>query len=310
MENTFWLKRPDNVAIYVRKWLPENIQDSKPKAVVQIAHGMVEHIGRYNEFAHFLTDNNIIVYGNDHRGHGRTGAKQGQLGYLADKNGFEKVTDDVLALTKQIKQEHPDLPVYLLGHSMGSFLARHYIQDHSYLIDGVILSGTGYYSRLSTTTAMSIASVLPSKEKSPFMNALVFSSSNKRVQNKKSSFDWLTSDDQIIQDFINDPYCGFIPSAGFFKDLMTGLSLIHDAKRNQKVRSDLPMLILSGAQDPVGNYTKGVWKTAALYDKAGLSNVITMLFENGRHELLNELNRDEIYHILLNWITGLTSRNA
>lgn len=310
MENSFWMMRPGNVKIHVKKWEPQASMNIEPKAIVQIAHGMIEHIGRYHEFADFLVDHNILVYGNDHRGHGLTGEKQGQLGYLADENGFEKVTDDMVALTNQIKQDYPDTPLFLLGHSMGSFLARHYIQEHSHLIKGAILSGTGYYSWLSTTTAMKIAEALPPKEKSPLMNTLVFSAYNKRIQNKTTDFDWLTGDEKSVQSYMDDPYCGFIPTAGFFKDLMTGLSIIHNHKNNRHIRSDLPMLIISGAEDPVGNYTKGVWKTAEIYNKAGLDHVMTMLMDNGRHELLNEQNRDDIYQILLNWIAGLKRKNA
>ncbi|SFA89701.1 Lysophospholipase, alpha-beta hydrolase superfamily [Lentibacillus halodurans] len=305
MEKTFWFTQPDNIKIYVKKWFtPEN----KPKAIVQIAHGMAEHIGRYDDFADFLVENNIFVYGNDHRGHGKTGEKQGILGYFADENGFETVTDDLYAVTKQIRQHYPDTSLFLLGHSMGSFLTRHFIQVHSELVDGVILTGTGHYSRFTSETARRIAANLPPKEKSGLMNALVFSSFNKRVQNKKTKLDWLSRDDRMIQSYIDDPYCGFIPTAGFFKDLMTGLTLIHDQKRNRQIRSDLPMLIAGGNEDPVGDYAKGVWKTAELYNDAGLNDIMTILFEKSRHELLNERNRDEIYRILLNWVIGLTSK--
>lgn len=307
MEKTFWLTRPDSVEIYVRKW---EAPDNEPKAIIQIAHGMMEHIGRYHDFANFLTENNITVFGNDHRGHGITGEKQGTFGYFADEDGFEKVTNDMLAVTKKIKLDYPDKPLFLLGHSMGSFLARLYIQDHSELIDGVMLSGTGFYKQVITKLAKGIANTLPQKEKSGLMHTLVFSSYNKRVQDKKTNFDWLTRDDKMTQSYIDDPYCGFIPTAGFFKNLMTGLSIIHDQKRNRHIRSDLPMLIISGTDDPVGNYAKGIWKTAALYSEVGLDHVLTMLFENARHELLNELNRDEIYHILSDWVIGLTRKNA
>lgn len=308
MEKTLWLTRPDNVGIHLKKWIPAS--EKKPEAIVQIAHGMVEHIGRYNHFANFLIENNIAVYGNDHRGHGKTGEKQGLFGYLADEDGFEKASDDMLAVTTQIRQDYPDIPIFLLGHSMGSFLARHYIQENSNLIDAVILSGTGYYSRITTETAMRIAAVLPAKEKSRLMNKLVFSAYNKRIKNKLTNFDWLTCDEKTIQSYIDDPYCGFIPTAGFFKDLMTGLSIIHNQNNNRNIRSDLPMLIISGTEDPVGDYTKGIWKTADLYNQAGLDHVITKLADNGRHELLNELNRNEIFHFLLDWIVGLAKRNS
>src|SRR5699024_10976358 len=203
--------------------------------------------------------------------------KQGMLGYFADENGFEKVAGDMLAITEQIKNDHPGIPVILFGHSMGSFLARHYIQQHSDLIDGVILSGTGYYARFLTDAASQIAAKLPPARQSDMMNTLVFSSFNRKVPDKKTNVDWLTRDDRFIHNYMNDPYCGFIPTAGFFKDLMTGLSIIHNPKNNRQIRSDLPMLIISGTEDPVGDYTRGVWKTAALYHQADLENIKIML---------------------------------
>ncbi|GGK03531.1 alpha/beta hydrolase [Lentibacillus kapialis] len=307
MEKTIWLTRPDNVDIHLKKW---TLSEQEPKAIVQIAHGMIEHIGRYDHFANFLMENNIAIYGNDHRGHGKTAENQGLFGYFAEENGFEKVTDDMFAVTKQIKQDYPDKPVFLFGHSMGSFLARHYIQKYSDFIDGVMLSGTGHHSRITVETAMKIAAALPAKEKSKLMNTLVFSPYNKRIHNKVTHFDWLTGDEKIIQSYMDDPYCGFIPTAGFFKDLMTGLLIIRNPNNNRRIRADLPMLIISGTEDPVGNYTKGVWKVAELYNEAGLDHVITMLAEEGRHELLNEQNRHEIFCFLLDWIIGLTSKNS
>ncbi|SEP93044.1 Lysophospholipase, alpha-beta hydrolase superfamily [Virgibacillus subterraneus] len=299
MENTFWIQMPDNVDIYVKKWFDHS---KKPKAIVQLAHGMVEHIDRYNEFADFLVKNDIFVYGNDHRGHGKTGEKQGLFGYLADEDGFNKTTNDLLQITSVIKQEYPDTPLILLGHSMGSFLARNYILENSSLINGVILSGTGYYPRVTSQAAMQIASTLPAKEKSNMMNTLAFFSYNKRIKQKRTNIDWLTRDEEIVQAFIDDPYCGFIPTAGFFHDLMDGITTIHIQELNRYIRSDLPMLLLSGIEDPVGDYAKGVWKTANLYNETGLENVITMLYEDGRHELLNEINRDEVYQAVYRWI--------
>ncbi|WP_010532169.1 alpha/beta hydrolase [Lentibacillus jeotgali] len=307
MEKTYWLTRPDNVELHLKRWIPA---EKEPEAIIQIAHGMIEHIGRYNHFVSFMTENNIAVYGNDHRGHGKTGEKQGLFGYFADEGGFEKVSDDMRAVTKRIKQEYPDTPIFLLGHSMGSFLARHYIQEKSNLIDGIILSGTGYYPRIITEIGMRIAAALPPKEQSRLMNTLVFSTYNKRIKNNTTNFDWLAGDQKTIQSYIDDPYCGFIPTAGFFKDLMNGLSTIHHQNNNRHIRSDLPMLIISGTEDPVGDYTKGVWKTAELYNKAGLDHVMTMLADNERHELLNGLNRHEIYTLLLDWVVRLTRKNS
>ncbi len=254
----------------------------KPTAVVQIAHGMLEHIGRYHEFASFLTKHGITVYGNDHRGHGRTGDNQGLFGYFADTDGFDKATDDIQAVTEHIKEEFPDTPLFLMGHSMGSFLARRYMQQYSRLLDGVILSGTGYYEPSFSRGAARIAASLPQKEKAVWLNRLAFSSYNRRIPDQQTAVDWLTRDDAIVRKYLEDPYCGFVPTAGFFKDLMTGLTVIHDNKRNQHIPSELPMLIISGAEDPVGGYTRGVWKTAHLYKNAGLNRMTATFMEGGR----------------------------
>jgi len=154
MEKEWWMQAKDDTAIYVKKWYKEA---QKPKAIIQIAHGMAEHIQRYKTFAHYLMKQNIFVYGNDHRGHGQTGGQQDLFGFFSETDGFAKTTADLYEVTKQIKQDHPNTPLFLYGHSMGSFLARSYIQDHSRAIDGVILSGTGFHSFLTIQLGKTIA---------------------------------------------------------------------------------------------------------------------------------------------------------
>lgn len=299
MEKEFWLSMYDDVEIYVKKWYKS---DQQPKAIVQLAHGMAEHINRYDAFSNFLLENDIVVYGNDHRGHGKTGENQGSLGYFADEDGFEKVTNDLYEVTLEIKKEYPDTPLFLLGHSMGSFLARSYIQRYSPEIDGVILSGTGYFPKIQSLVSKQVASALPPKEESKFMNSLTFGAYNKRVLDIHTSVDWLTRDKSTVRAYIDDPLCGFVPKAKFFSDLMEGIGTIQDAKRNEAIRKDLPMLLASGDADPVGDYATGVWKAAGLYEKAGLENVATMFFEGARHEILNELNKEEVYHLIYHWL--------
>ena len=299
MEKEFWMSMQDNVDVYVKKWYKK---DENPVAIVQLAHGMAEHINRYDDFANFLVNKNIYVYGNDHRGHGKTGDNQGLLGYFADTDGFTKTTEDLFEITNRIKQEYPDVPLFLFGHSMGSFLSRRYIQMHSDLIDGVILSGTGYYPKTITNTAKFIANMLPAREPSYLMNSLTFGSYNKMIPKNETSFDWLTRDKKVVKTYIDDPYAGFTPTASFFYDLMDGLIHIHNKKLNKSIRSNLPLLFISGDADPVGDYSKGIWKTAQHYDSIGIENITTMLFKDGRHELLNELNKEEVYVAIYQWI--------
>ncbi|AIF44096.1 alpha/beta hydrolase [Virgibacillus sp. SK37] len=300
MEQTFWVTMKDGTEVFVRKWYKSNTQ---PRAAIQLSHGMVEHIGRYHEFAEYLVNEGFVVYGNDHRGHGYTGEKQGLMGYFAEEDGFAKTADDLYQITEVIKAEFPSIPVFLLGHSMGSFLVRYYLQKYSKNINGVILSGTGYFPTVQSLAGKQLAQMLPPKQESKLMNSLAFGSYNKKIKNQNTSFDWLSGDETAIQNYIDDPYTGFIPTARFFYDLMDGLIQIHNRKDNKQIRADVPMLIISGDADPVGNYSKGIWKTAHMFERAGLKNVVTMLFTDGRHELLNEKNKEVVFEAINNWIS-------
>jgi alpha-beta hydrolase superfamily lysophospholipase len=299
LKSTFWLESVDNVEIYVEKW---HEPDKQPKAIIQIAHGMVEHIQRYHDFARHMVEQGIFVYGNDHRGHGKTGQKQGRMGYFSEADGFDKTAEDLFLLTKKIQEEYPNVPIILLGHSMGSFLARTYIQEHSHVIAGVILSGTGFYPRATTIFGKALAARLNPIEKSPLMNRLAFGAFNRKIKDPKSPFDWISRDDDIVKAYMQDRYAGYIPTARFFVDLMTGLQYIHDPKRNEKIRKNLPVLFISGEADPVGSYGKGIWKTASMYKNTGIENITTTLFEGARHEVLNEINKTEVYEVIGRWI--------
>lgn len=294
-----WLQLPDKTEIYLKKWYDPN---QEPKAIIQLAHGMVEHINRYHDFAEQLVERGFYVYGNDHRGHGKTGERQGFLGYFADENGFFKVADDLAEITRTIQATYPSVPIILFGHSMGSFLVRSYIQQHSHAIHGAILSGTGYFPSIQSYAGKLLAKLQPAKEPSKVMYKLTFGRYNKRISDRQTEMDWLTRNETAIQDYERDPFTGFTPTARFFYDLLSGLLAIQRHDWNMSIRKDLPLLLVSGDQDPVGHYGSGVWKTAHLYDKAGLENVLTMLFEDGRHELLFELNKEEVYDAIEKWI--------
>lgn len=299
MDEDFWLKSPDQTNIRVRKWINKT---NSPKAIVQLSHGMVEHIDRYSPFAEFLLSHNIFVFGNDHRGHGKTGLEQGLLGYLSDEDGFEKTKEDLYTVTKYIQQHYPNTPILLFGHSMGSFLARRYIQTYSHDVSGLILSGTGYFSLPEIKLGKILANRLPPKEKSHIMNYITTGSNNRAIKHKKSAFDWLTRDDEEIQIYLKDSLTGFVPTARFFYDLMSGLEMIHNPILNEGIRTDLPILLISGNQDPVGKYGKGVLKTAHLFDNTGIESIMVMLFEHGRHEMLNEINNKEVFQFIYKWI--------
>ncbi|MDL4839313.1 alpha/beta hydrolase [Aquibacillus rhizosphaerae] len=302
LEN-FWLTMKDQQEVYIQKW---SHQTDHPKAIIQLSHGMAEHIERYDEFASFLVRNGFFVYGNDHRGHGKTGETQGRLGYFSDELGFEKTTDDLIEITKYIQMVYPNVPIILLGHSMGSFLARRYIQKNIDLLSGVILSGTGSYPQLITKIGVLIAKIeirnkgktIPSKR----LNNIAFGAFNKPFKDGDTAFDWLSRDKQQVSNFVEDPYTGFTPTTGFFYDLFDGIDKIHNRKLMRNIPRDLPMLFISGDKDPVGAQSIGVKKVISQYEKVGISNITSHFYKDGRHEMLNEINRQEVFEDVLNWI--------
>ncbi|THE10919.1 alpha/beta hydrolase [Bacillus timonensis] len=293
----------DSVTIYCKKW--EN-PEATPKGIVQIAHGMAEHIERYDLFAKSLTNEGYIVYGNDHRGHGKTGTNAKLVGFFAEENGFDRVVEDMLQLTEIIKKNHPHTPIFLFGHSMGSFLVRRYIQIHGDKLAGVILSGTGGDPGFIGKVGMGLAKFemkrKGKKTKSPLMNKLTFGSYNKSFRPNRTEFDWLSRDDQEVDKYIADPLCGGIFTAGFFYDLVSGVAKVNNHNANQHIPKELPMYFMAGDKDPVGNFSKGVLEAAAMYKNVGMNNITVQLYENSRHEILKEINKEEVYKDVINWL--------
>ncbi|WP_156855749.1 alpha/beta hydrolase [Oceanobacillus sp. AG] len=299
MNEEFWLTAEDDCELYIRSW-GSDIKDAK--AVILISHGMTEHIARYKQLAAFFNGKGFIVYGDDHRGHGRTGEKQGQLGFIAEANGFELLVEDLHLLIQYVKKQHTGLPIFIYGHSMGSFITRNYIQNYSEEVAGVLLAGSGFFPERSSKVGLEIASFQNPRKESTFMNNLVFGNYNSKIVQKLTSFDWLTRDGQVVDDYIADPLSGYVPTAGFFIDLLTGILQMQDPERNKRIRKDLPMLFISGDADPVGNYSKGVFQAAESYIEAGLSDVIVSLYPDARHELHQETNKEEVFAFLEQWI--------
>lgn len=307
---TFWLSMDDGAELHVCVW--ENVADRDgdhvPLAVLQLAHGMVEHIGRYDEFASYVVQRGICVIGSDHRGHGRTGEKAGLLGHFADENGFDRATDDLRAVNEWIGTRYPGVPRFLMGHSMGSMLARRYIQRYADTVDGVVIMGTagnpGVAGKLGRWLARMEMRCKGARHPSMLLSRLVFGTYNKKVPNPKTAFDWLSRDPEAVADYVADPFCGFVPTAGFYYDLLTGLQLIHDEKFIRFIPVALHILFVSGDADPVGGYGRGVEQVIAQYKRHGLRQVESIMYEGARHELLNETNKDEVYEALYGWLVG------
>ncbi|WP_228550229.1 alpha/beta hydrolase [Salinibacillus xinjiangensis] len=300
----FFLNAEDGTKIITQSWTGNASQ--KPKALVQIAHGMAEHIQRYDSFARKLVSEDIYVFGNDHRGHGKTGEGQGSLGHFADSNGFEKVVQDLYLLTVKMKAQFPNIPFILFGHSMGSFLARRYVQLFGHEIKGLILSGTGGNPGLMGKIGKMVAKREINKHgktrPSDTMNKLTFGGYNKKFKPAQTEFDWLTRDKQVIKEYMEDSRCGQVCSAQFYYDLLDGIDVINRRENIEKVPKELPIFLLSGDEDPVGNFKKGVIETYHDYEKAGLINLSCKFYSNARHEILNEINREEVMDDILSWI--------
>lgn len=280
----FTFKGEEGLDIYTYKWEDENIK--KPKAVIQIAHGMAETAQRYETFAKVLTKNGYIVYINDHRGHGKTAKIIENVGHLAEKEGFRCLVEDMYTLTNIIKKENEDLPIYLFGHSMGSFASQRYIMDYSNNLSGLILCGSNGKQGI----ILNLAHLIINREikkygrrsKSNKINNLIFGGEIIR-RNEKTKFDWLSRDKEQVEKYINDPFCGVVCSCGFFYDLVQGLKEIEDKENLKKVPLDIPIYIISGDKDPIGKNGKGVLRLRDRYIKLGVKDVTCKLYKDGRH---------------------------
>ncbi|HBF4993557.1 TPA: lysophospholipase [Clostridioides difficile] len=300
----FTFKGEEGLDIYTYKWEDENIK--KPKAVIQIAHGMAETAQRYETFAKVLTKNGYIVYINDHRGHGKTAKIIENVGHLAEKEGFRCLVEDMYTLTNIIKKENEDLPIYLFGHSMGSFASQRYIMDYSNNLSGLILCGSNGKQGI----ILNLAHLIINREikkygrrsKSNKINNLIFG--GEIIRNEKTKFDWLSRDKEQVEKYINDPFCGVVCSCGFFYDLVQGLKEIEDKENLKKVPLDIPIYIISGDKDPIGKNGKGVLRLRDRYIKLGVKDVTCKLYKDGRHELLNEINREEVFEDIICWLNN------
>lgn len=307
MERTdFNFQSSDGTDIKVYHWETPEIN---PHGIIQIAHGMAEHALRYEPFAKWITKQGFIVYANDHRGHGGSYATKKDKGFFAKRGGFSKVVEDLQKITSIIQKQHPNLPIFLLGHSMGSFLIRRYIQIDASGITGAILSGTGGDQKLIGKIGLSLAKI-EQKIKgphalSPMMDKLIFGNYNKNFSPARTKFDFLSRDNDVVDKYIADENCGFICTTSFYVDLLAGLALIHRNEEIAKTPKHLPIFLLAGDMDPVGDEGKGVQAVYEQYVEHGCENVSLKLYEDGRHEMLNELNRDEVFQDIANWLESI-----
>lgn len=282
------------------------VPDIKPKAVVQIAHGIAEHIDRYDDFMKFLAENAYVAVGNDHLGHGKSAVSLEEKGFFAEKDGWNYVIKDMDALRDRVREEYHDLPYVFFGHSMGSFLTRTYLILHPDKYDAAILSGTGQQSP-ALVNAGYTASRLLTRLKGPagsgkMLNDMAFGAYNKKIPHPRTDFDWLSREKDNVDRYISDPMCGFVCKCSLYRDMMGGLKFLTNQHNIDKMSKDQPIFFMSGADDPVGDYGVGVEKAYRAFCDAGLRDVTIRLYPGGRHEMLNETNREDVMQDILRWL--------
>lgn len=304
IKSNFTFKGEENLDIYVYKYSPIDKKDIK--GIVQISHGMSEEASRYERFAKVLTENGYIVYINDHRGHGKTAKSIDKVGILSKQDGIGCIVKDLKRLTDIIKKENEDLPLFLFSHSMGSFAAQKYIIDHSKEIDGVILSGTNGLHGIEVDFGIVVAKIMclikGRDQKAYLIDKLAFGNFNRKFSPNKSDFDWLSRDDNEVEKYIENPFCGIIFSNGFFYDLFKSFKYIRKIENINKINKDLPIYIFAGDKDPVGKFGKGIINLYKKYEKVGIRNIQYKLYKDGRHEMLNEINRDNVMSDTIVWL--------
>lgn len=287
--------------IHYCRWTPEGA----PKAIVQLIHGIAERVERYDDLANFLTSQGILVVAEDHMGHGGSIGENGVKGYF--HGGWFAAVDDTCKLMKLTMAEYPGVPYVLFGHSMGSFMARTVLAKYPESgISAAIICGTGWQptAAMPAMVALMNAVCKCSGEQKPneTLDKLIFGGYNNRIPNARTSKDWLTRDERIVDAYVADPLCGFVASSGLLRDMMVGIRYIQQPKNLANMKKHLPVLFVAGEEDPVGAYGKGVQQALAAFRKAGMVKASIKLYPDCRHEILNELNKQEVYEDVLRWI--------
>lgn len=301
MRTDFYYPSCGGGTIHGCRWEPEGA----PVAVVQIVHGLGGHCLRYDHFARFLVSQGFLVVAQDHMGHGTSVPKDGVQGYF--EGGWFKAVGDVHRLLKTTRLEYPDIPYFLLGQSMGSFLVRSLLSQYPRCeVTAAVLCGTGWTHRGILNTAIAAATLYGKvhgvQKPSHRLTEMLFQNFNRRVEHPRTQYDWLSRSSKSVDEYLSDPLCFHQVPASLVRDLMTGMRYNQEPENIARIHSQLPMLVLSGGDDPVGGYGDGVKKTVQAFRDAGMENVTLRIFPLCRHELLNEINRDEIYGYILEWI--------
>ena len=287
------------------------IPEGEVRAIVQLSHGMVEFIDRYKPLAEDLAGRGILVTGHDHLGHGGSIRTKDDYGYFAQPDGNRAVLDDLHAMTTLTKQLYPGVPYFLLGHSMGSFYARQYLCEYGAELDGAILMGTGYQPKALVTLARTVCRVLAVffgwQHRSKLVRDLSFLGYNKGLEGR-TPHDWLNRDPAEVDKYRADERCTFIFTLNAYYSMFTGILRLYDPDFLNRMPKDLPLLFLAGDADPVGEQSKGVQRAIDSLKAVGVQNITQKFYPGARHELLMELNRQEVFADIGNWLDQQLTR--
>ena len=302
-ENFSFLSADGIHQIQCRLWLPA----CPPRGVVQIVHGVAEHMGRYEDTARFLTGHGFAVCGEDHLGHGRT-ASDGKYGYFGPKNGWSLLVRDIAQLRQRMGRRFPRIPYFILGHSMGSFLARTYLIRYPGAVDAAVIMGTGQMSPAIIAGGKAVAAEearrIGEDQTSSLVDKLAFGAYNKRFAPNRTGFDWLSLNQDNVDRYIADPLCGGNATIGLFREMLGGLSFIASLQNLKRMNLNIPVLFISGEMDPVGDCGKGVQRAYESFRKAGVRDVSLKLYPELRHEILNEACRETVYGDIYQWLAA------
>jgi alpha-beta hydrolase superfamily lysophospholipase len=305
--STFSLQSPDGTPIHVHRWVP----DGEVRGAVQIVHGVAEHGARHAHVAEALNARGYAVYASDHRGHGLTAESEDDLGFFAEDRGWARVLDDLYRLNRRIVDDHPGVPVYLLGHSMGSVLAQQYLFTFPATVQGLVLSGVvrPLGALLETGAALARAEIKREgpRGRSELLNAMVFGAYNRTFAPNRTEFDHLSRDPAVVDAYVADPRCGFRLTNRLWLDFFSGLRVVAQVERLESVPRDTPIYLFAGDEDPVGDTGKAMQRLLAAFEQAGLHQVESRLYPGGRHEMLNEINRDAVIEDLADWLDATTA---
>ena len=279
--------------------------EKEPIGVLQIVHGMAEYIDRYDNFAKYMTEQGFNVIGHDHLGHGHSVSDEHDYGFFAEENGDKIIIEDMHSVTQYAREKWEELPNFILGHSMGSFCLRQYLTKYSNDVFGAIIMGTGWIpsaaALLGKTIATNTCKSKGSHTVNPLLIKLTLEPYNKQFAPARTNCDWLSRDEKQVDLYVNDKLCGFDFTAGAYKDFFTILEKIAKNRQLIGMRKSLPILITSGSVDPVGG-KKACEKLNAQYKRCGINDVTLKLWENDRHEILNELDKSDVYQYIYNWL--------